>query len=144
MTPSPQRRQHLISFRRISLLGSSPHSNRQSTASIVSYQSSPDSANGASTENLHFHLGLRASLAHTDGSSSGVKGAAGKRVGRPVSVEFGKKLVRRKEPLQVDEMKEAKRRKVIVELYETELAYVDGLNLIYSVSDRRLCYRPLL
>ena len=61
--------------------------------------------------------------------------------GRPTSVEVGKKVVRRKEPLLVDDAKEAKRRKVIVELYETERAYVDGLDLIYAVSDRRGSYQ---
>jgi hypothetical protein len=56
-----------------------------------------------------------------------------RRSGRPVSVEIGKRAARRKEPLHMDEMKETKRRKVIMELYETERAYVDGLDLIYSV-----------
>lgn len=32
-----------------------------------------------------------------------------------------------------DKGKEAKRRKIVLEFYETERAYVDGLELIYSV-----------
>lgn len=48
---------------------------------------------------------------------------------RPTSYE-GRRPSRK--PKTVDEAKEAKRRKVIHEFYETEKAYVDGLELIYS------------
>ena len=144
-TPSPQRRQHLLSFRRISLLSSSPLGNRHSTVSIASsYQSTPDSPGGTSTESLNAHVGVKASSGAASGSPGGVKGptkGGARGNGRPTSVEVGKKVVRRKEPLLVDDAKEAKRRKVIVELYETERAYVDGLDLIYAVSDRRGSYQ---
>ena len=41
--------------------------------------------------------------------------------------------MRRRESRVVDEQKEAKRRKVITEFYETEKSYLAGLELIYSV-----------
>jgi hypothetical protein len=36
--------------------------------------------------------------------------------------------------IPVDDARESRRRKVIMEFFETERAYVDGLDLIYSVS----------
>ncbi|KAI8981319.1 hypothetical protein BD414DRAFT_492311 [Trametes punicea] len=51
---------------------------------------------------------------------------------RPSSTDFARRAVRRKESRMVDEQKEAKRRKVIAEFYETEKSYLDGLELIHS------------
>lgn len=35
--------------------------------------------------------------------------------------------------LQVDEARDARRKKIISEFYDTEKSYVDGLDLVYSV-----------
>ena len=54
--------------------------------------------------------------------------------GRPMSIDAPKRSRRRDVSVKpVDEARESKRRKVIAEFYETERAYVDGLELIYSV-----------
>jgi hypothetical protein len=45
----------------------------------------------------------------------------------------------RRRELKVDDAREAKRLKIIHEFYETERAYVDGLELIYSVGCLRFC-----
>jgi hypothetical protein len=52
---------------------------------------------------------------------------------RPISVD-GKRNVKKRELKTVDEGKEEKRKKVVEEFYETERTYVQGLDLIYSVS----------
>ena len=43
----------------------------------------------------------------------------------------------------VEELQTKKRRKVVHKFYDTEKAYVDGLDLIYSVSFYPTCPRPL-
>jgi FYVE/RhoGEF/PH domain-containing protein 5/6 len=55
--------------------------------------------------------------------------------GRPTSIESPRRRRRREVAVKpVDDARESKRRKVIEEFFETERAYVDGLELIYSVS----------
>lgn len=60
----------------------------------------------------------------------------------PSSVEANRRISRRREvkSIVIDEQRDAKRRKIIHEIYETERTYVEGLDLIYSVSlhDRSL------
>ncbi|KAI0830855.1 hypothetical protein BC628DRAFT_1312595 [Trametes gibbosa] len=51
---------------------------------------------------------------------------------RPSSVDVARRAARRRESRVVDGQKEAKRRKVIAEFYETERSYLDGLELIHS------------
>lgn len=53
---------------------------------------------------------------------------------RPSSVDAKGRPYRKRELRPVNEAKEGKRKKVIEEFYETERTYVDGLDLIYSVS----------
>jgi FYVE, RhoGEF and PH domain containing 5/6 len=56
-----------------------------------------------------------------------------------ITVDNGGKRSRKKDVRKpVDEAREAKRRKVVLEFFETERAYVDGLDLIYSVSWKSL------
>lgn len=63
-----------------------------------------------------------------------VNANANRRVkGRPSSIDPARRGNRRSVK-PVDEAREVKRRKVIHEFYETEKAYVDGLELVYSVS----------
>lgn len=68
-------------------------------------------------------------------SSPGKSPARGPR-NRPLSVEANKRVSRRREvkSVVIDEQRDAKRRKIINEFYETERTYVEGLDLIYSVS----------
>lgn len=59
-----------------------------------------------------------------------------KKKSRPTSLQFqtGGKRSNRK---PIDQARENKRKQVILEFYATEQAYVDGLELIYSVSTQR-------
>lgn len=106
-----------LPFRRISL-PSVPNLQRQSIVSTLSFDSIPEGPQPPS------HA---VSMARTP--SKGPKR-------RPSSVDPLRRNHRRKEvkSVVVDEQREAKRRKIIHELYETERTYVDGLELIYSVS----------
>ncbi|KAL4243332.1 hypothetical protein ABKN59_011364 [Abortiporus biennis] len=60
------------------------------------------------------------------------KGANNSPRHRLTSIEGGRRGGRRREPKVLDDQREAKRRKIIDEFYETEKSYVDGLELIYS------------
>ena len=106
-----------LPFRRISL-PSAPNLQRQSIASLASFDSIPEGP-----------LPPAAAIPQTKPLSKGPKR-------RGSSVEPAKRLHRRRDvkSVVVDEQREAKGRKVIHELYETERTYVDGLELIYSVS----------
>lgn len=53
---------------------------------------------------------------------------------RHSAFDGGRRHSRRREVKIVDEYAEARKRKVMEEFYETEKSYVDGLELIYSVS----------
>lgn len=85
-------------------------------------------------ESLAASLGAKSTSTSVHASPGGYSKSVAKGVARPASAELRASPLRRTEPLPTDEPKEVKRRKVIVELYETEIAYVDGLDLIYNVS----------
>ena len=117
--PSPQRRQHLLSFRRISTPTAPTLINRPSSTSIRSNEShetnsSPNVASGSSPS--------RSSVA--------------KLVHRPFSLDSKQKSPRkrRESAKLLDISRAVKRSKIIFEFYDTERTYVDGLDLIYSVS----------
>lgn len=117
--PSPQRRKPLLSFRRISLPTAPTLLNRQSSASLTSYDSFPEeTAAGAGP--------VEPTPAH--------RNAGNKLINRPFVADGNKRIRKRRDSTRPqDEGKAVKRRKIIVEFYETERAYVDGLDLIYSV-----------
>lgn len=122
--PSPQRRQPLISFRRISLPPPPALLNRQSSASLASFDSFPD-ASGNAGEN---------------GSDQAfVRGPSRKLLHKQSHVGGQKQSRKRRESIKpkphVDEHKALKRRKIITEFYDTERAYIQGLDLIYSVHE---------
>lgn len=75
--------------------------------------------------------------------SSPTRGAVAKLVHRPFSMDSSKKSPRkrRESTRLVDVGKATKRAKIIFEFYDTERAYVDGLDLIYSVSKHSLNLR---
>ncbi|THH11618.1 hypothetical protein EW145_g566 [Phellinidium pouzarii] len=115
--PSPQRRQHLLSFRRISLPTAPTLLNRQSSASLTSFDSFPEENTG---ENI---AGPSPALGHI-----------GRQVlRRPFSLEVNNRPRRRRDSTKpLDESKAAQRRKIVAEFHDTERAYVEGLDLIYS------------
>lgn len=119
--PSPHRRQPLISFRRISLPPPPALLNRQSSASLTSFDSFPD---GHSTELVADH-------------NTVVKGITRKALHKHSHVDVGKRPRKRRESVkpqvEIDENKAVKRRKIIAEFYDTERAYIQGLDLIYTV-----------
>lgn len=101
-----------LPFRRISLPSAPNLIQRQSIVSTVSIDSIPEGPRSAPL---------------TRGASRGPRH-------RPSSIEAARRNRRREvKSVVLDEQREAKRRKVVHELYETERTYVDGLELIYSV-----------
>jgi FYVE/RhoGEF/PH domain-containing protein 5/6 len=63
-----------------------------------------------------------------------MRNAIRKSKGRPPSLDpIGKRHCRKKEVRPLDEAREAKRLKIIHEFQDTERAYVEGLDLVYSV-----------
>ncbi|KAL6308388.1 hypothetical protein BKA93DRAFT_725852 [Sparassis latifolia] len=109
-----QRPQHLP-FRRISLPSAPNLAHRQSVVSTVSFESLIEE-------------GPSMPAAAPPVSRSPVRGARH----RPSSIDIARRGARKSLPRPVDEQREAKRRKVINEFYETEKSYVGGLELIYS------------
>ncbi|KAJ7147665.1 hypothetical protein C8R43DRAFT_1129581 [Mycena crocata] len=109
--PAPRPRPPHLPFRRISLPS---NTRRESVVSVASFDSLPEEGE-SSPGSPAIPVVMR-----------NVNPARRPKV-RPVS--SNRKLVR---PL--DDAKEAKRRNVIQEFYETERAYVDGLEMIYSSS----------
>ncbi|KAI0778931.1 hypothetical protein BD413DRAFT_512914 [Trametes elegans] len=108
-------RQTYLPFRRISLPSAPNLQHRQSIVSTASFDSLPEHGNGpAPVTPVVIRNALR-----------------GPRQ-RPSSLDVARKGVRRRESRGVDMQKEAKRRKVIGEFYETERSYLDGLELIHS------------
>lgn len=73
-------------------------------------------------------------------SPSVVKGAQRPPKNRPPSLDPIRRNARKLRVL--DDQRDSKRRKIIDEFYETERSYVEGLELIYSVSNVR-CRRLL-
>lgn len=120
--PSPQRRQHLLSFRRISLPTPPALLNRQSSASLQSFDSFPED-------------GVHATPIHNL-SPGAAKNSPRKGLQRPFSLDMSKRPRRRRDSTKpTDDTKLVRRRKIIAEFYDTERAYVEGLDLIYSVRD---------
>ncbi|KAI0370022.1 hypothetical protein BV20DRAFT_967006 [Pilatotrama ljubarskyi] len=104
-----------LPFRRISLPSAPNLQHRQSIVSTASFDSLPEEHHGA----------LPATPVVIRNAVRGPKH-------RPSVADVPRRAVRRKESRVVDEQKEAKRRKVIAEFYETEKSYLDGLELIHS------------
>lgn len=114
--PAPSSYQYVnrsthLPFRRISIPSAPNLLNRQSVVSVASFDSLPEERDPALAE----RNGIRKSK------------------GRPPSLDAIGKRKSRRNVRPVDEAKEAKRLKVIHEFHDTEKAYVDGLDLIYSV-----------
>lgn len=109
-----------LPFRRISL-PSAPNLHRQSVVSTASFDSVPEAL-----EVPHVPSSLPAS------PSRPIARAVRH---RPSSVEASRRNYKRREvkSVVVDEQREAKRRRIIHELHDTERTYLDGLELIYSV-----------
>jgi FYVE, RhoGEF and PH domain containing 5/6 len=102
-----------LPFRRMSLpVPPSLNLNRQSVVSLASFES------------LSEHGTPRSQI-----SSPTKKSTSGR-----TSIEVHRKGLRRRGYRATDEERDAKRRKVIEEFYETERTYVQGLDLIYEVS----------
>ena len=116
-----------LPFRRISLPSVPNLQNRMSVVSTASFESVPEVGEPS--------VGVV--------SSSPSKAAA--RSARPhaASVDALRRNQRRREvkSVVVDEQREARRRKVIHELHETERTYLEGLELIYSVRTAMLLVR---
>jgi FYVE/RhoGEF/PH domain-containing protein 5/6 len=103
-----------LPFRRISIPTTpSPHLHRQSGVSVTSVDSITEDGVAAIPRSKNL-------LKKKSGS---------------ITADNGGKRSRKKDVRKpLDEAREAKRRKVVLELFETERAYVDGLDLIYFVS----------
>ncbi|OSC96171.1 hypothetical protein PYCCODRAFT_297791 [Trametes coccinea BRFM310] len=104
-----------LPFRRISLPSAPNLQHRQSIVSTASFDSLP--------EENHAVVPVTPVVIR-----NAVRGPRQ----RPSSTDVARR-VRRKESRMVNQQKEAKRRKVIAEFYETEKSYLDGLELIHSV-----------
>ncbi|TDL26367.1 hypothetical protein BD410DRAFT_518305 [Rickenella mellea] len=107
--PPQHLRPSLLPFRRISLPTPPSLLNRNSVTSLVSC----DEESATDRNNM--------------------KDVQRRQKTRPISIQSNKRLGRRKDSQRVDEARESKRRKVIVEIYDTEKAYVEGLDLIYTL-----------
>ncbi|KAF8159873.1 hypothetical protein B0H34DRAFT_705183 [Crassisporium funariophilum] len=124
VSESPQKKQgsplkppHLP-FRRISLPTAPSLLHRVSVVSVASFDSLPEDADGS-----------------PQSPRSGMKSFSGKGAkGRPISSESPRRRNRTRDASvkPFDDRLALKRRKVVREFHETEQAYVDGLELIYS------------
>lgn len=121
--PPTLSRPHLP-FRRISLPTAPSIGHRESVVSIVSLDSLLD---GEDEELQHPRAGFMA--------FGVVKGTGDGRKTRLTSIESPRKRKRTRESTSKppDDKLLMKRKKIIEEFYETEVAYVDGLDLIYHV-----------
>ena len=115
--PLPLRAPHLP-FRRISLPTAPSLLHRASVISVASFDSLPEDNDGSPPPSAR----------------SNYNGKAGK--GRLVPSESPRRRNRLRDTSMkpLDEMQANKRQKVVHEFYDTEKAYVDGLDLVYSVS----------
>ncbi|KAI0801348.1 hypothetical protein C8Q74DRAFT_1192978 [Fomes fomentarius] len=104
-----------LPFRRISLPSAPNLQNRQSIVSTASFDSLPEEGGPP-----------------IPATPVVIKNVVRAPRQRPSSVDVSRRGVRRRESRMVDEQREAKRRKVIAEFYETEKSYLDGLELIHS------------
>ena len=112
---SPLRAPHLP-FRRISLPTAPSLLHRVSVVSVASFDSLPEDGDGSPPPSAR---------------SSNYNGK-----GRPFPPESPRRRNRLRDTSMrpLDELQTNKRRKVVREFYDTEKAYVDGLDLVYSVS----------
>ncbi|KAH8094682.1 hypothetical protein BXZ70DRAFT_947084, partial [Cristinia sonorae] len=110
----PQPTQHLP-FRRISLPAAPSLLHRQSVVSVASFDSLPEEG-----------------PVPQSAPPSAMKGVQRPHRNRPPSLEPGRRNQRRREVRVIDEQRDARKRRVIEEFYETERTYVEGLELIYS------------
>lgn len=117
-----QRPPHLP-FRRISLPSAPNLLNRQSVVSTVSFDSLAEEGHSESSPS-------------SPATPVVIRHATRSPRNRPSSLDIARRPARRSQSQMrpIDEHREAKRRKVINEFHETERSYVDGLDLIYSVS----------
>ena len=117
LAPSPLRAPHLP-FRRISLPTAPSLLHRVSVVSVASFDSLPEDSDGSPPPSAR----------------SNYNGKLGK--GRPIPPESPRRRNRLRDTSTkpVNELQTNKRRKVVREFYDTEKAYVDGLDLVYSVS----------
>jgi len=107
-----------LPFRRISLPTAPSLLHRVSVVSVASFDSLPEDDDADSSPRRHAKVNVSKSTQS-----------------HPVSVESPRRRKARDSSQKpVDDRQAAKRRKVVDEFYETEKAYVDGLELIYSVS----------
>lgn len=115
---APLRAPHLP-FRRISLPTAPSLLHRVSVVSVASFDSLPEDSNASPPPSAR---------------SNYYNGKLGK--GRPIPPESPRRRNRLRDTSTkpLDELQTNKRRKVVREFYETEKAYVDGLDLVYSVS----------
>ncbi|KAL1951034.1 hypothetical protein VTO73DRAFT_183 [Trametes versicolor] len=114
LDPNYQRPTYLP-FRRISLPSAPNLQHRHSIVSTASFDSLPEEPHGGAPV-----------------TPMVIRNAVRGPKHRPSSMDGARKALRRRESRMVDEQKEAKRRKVIAEFYETEKSYLDGLELIHS------------
>ncbi|KAF7345501.1 hypothetical protein MVEN_01568600 [Mycena venus] len=108
--PAPRPRPPHLPFRRISLPTNPRH--RESVVSVASFDSLPEEGDSPSTPSIPV---VMRNVNPANQRKSKVRPTSSNR-------RAGKQL----------DAREAKRRKVIQEFFETEKAYVDGLELIYS------------
>lgn len=121
--PLPIRQSHLP-FRRISLPTASSFTHRESVFSIVSVDSLPEDDDGEE------HILRRAALGNPRGNAEVRTTKAG-----PVSAQSPRKRRPTRDSIarRPNDKLVAKRENIVDEFYETERAYVDGLDLIYEV-----------
>lgn len=112
---------HIPPYRRISIPSAPNLLHRQSVASMASFDSLPEER----------------PLASSEAALPPMKNGARKAKGRPPSLEvMGRRYSKKKETRPIDIVRESKRLKVIHEFHDTERAYVEGLDLIYSVRSK--------
>ncbi|KAH9934090.1 uncharacterized protein BXZ73DRAFT_46031 [Epithele typhae] len=125
IAPSPsaldlaQQRSTYLPFRRISLPSAPNLIHRQSIVSTASFDSLPEP---------------RPLLGPVPVTPVVIRNAVHGPKSRPSTSQLDpvRRGVRRRESRVIDDQREAKRRKVITEFYETERSYLDGLELIHS------------
>ena len=114
---------HLRPFRRISLPTAPTLIHRESVVSVASFDSLPEEGEAPVLPRIR-----AGSHGHGHGH------LAPKRLGPGrARIESPRRRTRRDVSRPADDPRDAKRKKVIEEFYQTEKAYVDGLELIYSV-----------
>jgi hypothetical protein len=111
--PAPRPRPPHLPFRRISLPTNPRH--RESVVSVASFDSLAEEGDSPVTPSLPAVMRNLNSPNNNNQRRSKVRPTSSRRATKQLDA------------------REAKRRKVIQEFYETEKAYVDGLELIYSV-----------